>query len=497
MSTYVSTDLPKEVTEQLQNAFAAAQTTLEQRTKESYERMIAATMEREQEISASWERPMLRLTQVLPDWIYPYIQQPDEKYAEWDSQSHESKYTYVPITVPGCNPIAAWVSSNTNDVRYEVFEPELRHDDEDDVWYVGSAVKWHRETVWGIPQLGDPDIAVTLFRAHDAYLKHLDLVALAEERNAYVPETLLVPAPEPEPDPAPAVPDTFASAGELLARYANGVNVTLRDDIAGVVVTRCSALCHHRPVAPHRRCPRRKQITMLQQIQIKYMTALRQGTELRPEDLGAVRLAMRMAMEELHLQYRHDLADMDDIIADLLQQRDQLKATVAMDASEILRLQTMEDRLIAWMHEHAYDQADALVETDTATVIMDMLSKAGGAVVSPPAAPVAVNANGNGNGHVQITDLGTRYSGRRLNISDDELHLLVIDTIRHLAATLGHTPTKREWAANMGPNTPSIPTITDRLRMKWSELVAAAGLEQKDQEQEAQADDSQATFRDQ
>ena len=57
---------------------------------------------------------------------------------------------------------------------------------------------------------------------------------------------------------------------------------------------------------------------MLQQIQTKYMIALRQGTELRPEDLGAVRLAMRMALEELHLQYRHDLADMADIPADLL-----------------------------------------------------------------------------------------------------------------------------------------------------------------------------------
>ena len=37
MSTYVSTDLPTEVAEQLQAAFAAAETTLQQRTKESYE----------------------------------------------------------------------------------------------------------------------------------------------------------------------------------------------------------------------------------------------------------------------------------------------------------------------------------------------------------------------------------------------------------------------------------------------------------------------------
>ena len=216
MSTYVSTDLPTEVAEQLQATFAAAKTTLDQRTKESYEAMIAATTQREQEISASWEHPMLRLTNALPNWIHQYIQQPDEAYGEYDSLDHENLYTYVPIIVPGCNPIAAWISPNTNDVRYEVFEPYLYHDDEDNVWYVGSAVKSHRDTVWGIQRIGDPDIAVTLFRAHDAFLKRLDLVAQAEERNAYEPETLLVAAPEPEPDPAPAVPDPIDQARELV-----------------------------------------------------------------------------------------------------------------------------------------------------------------------------------------------------------------------------------------------------------------------------------------
>ena len=142
---------------------------------------------------------------------------------------------------------------------------------------------------------------------------------------------------------------------------------------------------------------------MLQQIQIKYMTALRQGTELRPEDLGAVRLAMRMAMEELHLQYRHDLADMDDIIADLLEQRDQLKATVAMDADEILRLQTMEDRLVAWVHEHAPSWRTASSRRTRLPVIIDLLSKRG-RIDSRPRSRSTATGTATG---VQITDLGT------------------------------------------------------------------------------------------
>jgi len=249
---------------------------------------------------------------------------------------------------------------------------------------------------------------------------------------------------------------------------------------------------------------------MLQQIQTKYMTALRQGTELRTEDLGAVRLAMRMALEELHLQYRHDLADMDDIIADMLQERDQLKATTAMDASEILRLQTMEDLLITWVHEHAPDVADSLVATDTASVVIDLLTKRGGETVAPPPAPVSVNLNGNGNGHVQITDLSTRYPGRRLKVDTDQLRELAIAKIQVMAVNLGRTPTQKDWNHNLGPDEPSLTSVKNRLSLTWNDLIVAAGLTPNDSlaamreakaaktshtEEEARTDDAEATFR--
>jgi len=245
---------------------------------------------------------------------------------------------------------------------------------------------------------------------------------------------------------------------------------------------------------------------MLQQIQTRYMTALRQGTELRTEDLGAVRLAMRMALEELHLQYRHDLADMDDIIADMLQERDQLKATTAMDASEILRLQTMEDLLITWVHEHAPDVADSLVATDTASVVIDLLTKRGGETVAPPPAPVSVNLNGNGNGHVQITDLSTRYPGRRLKVNDTQLRQMAIDKIQLLAARLDRTPTQKDWNHNLGPDEPSLSAVKNRLHTTWNQLIAEAGLTPNDSlvamrtaksatEEEARTDDAPATFR--
>lgn len=249
---------------------------------------------------------------------------------------------------------------------------------------------------------------------------------------------------------------------------------------------------------------------MLQQIQTKYMIALRQGTELRPEDLGAVRLAMRMAMDELHLQYRHDLADMDDIIADLIQQRDQLKAAAATDAGEILRLQTMEDRLSAWLSEYEPELAfDNAYERDVAAAIIDLLNKRGSATVAPP--PIIIEphspayVNGNGNGHVQITNLSTRYTGRRLNVDDDQLRTMAITKIQQLAAQLGRTPSQKDWNANIQPDEPSLTSVKNRLSLTWNDLIVAAGLtpndglvamrEAKKAKKEAKAENAEAPFR--
>lgn len=246
------------------------------------------------------------------------------------------------------------------------------------------------------------------------------------------------------------------------------------------------------------------------QLRIKYMTILRRETDLRPEDLGAVRMAVGMALSELQDEHRQQLNEMDDIIADLLVDRDQLKVLLSRDNDEVLRLQTMEDRLIAWVHEHAPDQSDALIQTDTAAVVIDLLSQRGGATAAPPPAPVAVNANGNGNGHVQITDLGTRYAGRRLNIDDEQVRSLAIAKIQLLAMRLGRTPTQKDWNTNLGPDEPSLSSVKNRLSMTWNELVAAAGLTPtlnshqraaqiaaEQHEEEAPADNASSNFRSQ
>ena len=148
---------------------------------------------------------------------------------------------------------------------------------------------------------------------------------------------------------------------------------------------------------------------------------------------------------------------------------------------------------------------------DVADVVIDLLTKcqANGATLVP-AAPVSVNLNGNGNGHVQITDLSTRYPGRRLKVDTEQLRQLAIAKIQVMAINLGRTPTQNDWNQNLGPDEPSLTSVKNRLGKSWNELIADAGLTPNDgmaamreakaaktshKEEEARTDDAAATFR--
>jgi hypothetical protein len=246
------------------------------------------------------------------------------------------------------------------------------------------------------------------------------------------------------------------------------------------------------------------------QLQTKYMTILRREIDLRPEDIGAMRLAIGMALSEMQDEHRQQLNEMDDIMADLLEERDQLKAAAATDAGEILRLQTMEDRLVSWLNAH-----EPVTDCDdVAAVVIDLLTKyrASGATLvqtarSIPVETFTMNGNGNGNGHIQITDLDTRYTGRRLNVNDEQLLTLAVTKIQLLSAQLGRTPTQSDWNKNLQPDEPSLSAVKNRLRKGWNDLVADAGLTPNlsshqraaqiaaAQETEARTDDAEATFR--
>ena len=205
MSTYVSTDPTNEVHEQLQAMFAAAQTTLRQREEGAFVAKMKAEEERIAYFRSEWAEPLQVLTSRLPEWIYPYIEQPLEEYEYYNSWDHEYQYAYIPITVPGCQPIAAWVDCGEKAIRFDVMQPKLEQDESDGIWCVRDELNSYRLDREDIRNSGERDIAITLFHAHDAYLQRMELMAQAEERNA-----------APKPAPVPPIPDPIDQARELV-----------------------------------------------------------------------------------------------------------------------------------------------------------------------------------------------------------------------------------------------------------------------------------------
>ena len=114
----------------------------------------------------------------------------------------------------------------------------------------------------------------------------------------------------------------------------------------------------------------------------KYMAALRDATGIRPEDLGAVRLALQLALQELHANHREQLAEQDAVVADLLDHRDQLR-------TECARLRQVEDGLTIWLRNNDPGRAfDAAYNHDIAAAIIALLehrdTTGGGETVAPP-----------------------------------------------------------------------------------------------------------------
>lgn len=219
MSTHVSTDLPEAVAQQLQDAFATAQTTLRQREEDAFVAEMKAEEERIAKIQAEWAAPLKVLTSRLPEWIHKYIQAPTNEYQRWHDSRSEFVYSYVIIEVPGCHPIAAWAETKQNQIRLEVLNPELYRDD-DTNWTVVNRPSRYWADWYEIKNDGEDDIAVVLFQAHDTYLRSLDLAAEAEQRNAREAELAAN-----SPAPAPAVPDPIDQARQLVTMLSNNETI--------------------------------------------------------------------------------------------------------------------------------------------------------------------------------------------------------------------------------------------------------------------------------
>jgi hypothetical protein len=227
----VSTDLIPEAAQ----AIEKAKVTLAERERERALAAIEAEDKRCAEIVISWQRPLAAIHHATPTWIHQYIVLPTEPYTVYSREAHETLYTPATIAVQGCNPIAVWVS-DTNNVLFEAMQPHLYHDYDDNRWCVQDRTRHGcRASVWAVKQSGDPDIAIALFEAHEAYLKRLVLEEGADEHNAEPTESATQQVPVPD------LPDPIDQAVELLGRFGHDASVSPSALMASATI----AVAHH------------------------------------------------------------------------------------------------------------------------------------------------------------------------------------------------------------------------------------------------------------
>lgn len=183
---------------------------------------------------------------------------------------------------------------------------------------------------------------------------------------------------------------------------------------------------------------------MIDRVSAKYMALIKSVTTMDAEDMGAVRLALRMALEELAGQQ-------------------QIGATAAKPLAVPLPV-----------------PVPVAVE---AAPVREKKSSA------PPA-----QANRN-------ERFGFRFQG-----SDEELRERLIEAVRKMADELGRTPSRQEWdrkCQNLGLL--SAGGFQNRIGLRWSELLTEAGLPlninfaanfaAKPSDKEDKAESAESTFR--
>lgn len=246
----------------------------------------------------------------------------------------------------------------------------------------------------------------------------------------------------------------------------------------------------------------------------RYLAAIQDATTLTDADLGAVRLGLRLALTDAQAACEARNAELSDIASLAVAERSALATQVGDLEQQILRLQTMEDRLATWLSHHEPAIA-AQFDGDTGAAILHILDRRGVVTINVPtpaqqdnlhrlaervadtiaAAKPHTNGNGHNGGGATVAPPPTR-NGRRYNLTDAELRAATVAGIRTLTNTLGRVPQMADWnQANEELGLPTVAYLLKRLNTKWLDLCAEAAQPATTTNKEAEADHAQATFR--
>jgi hypothetical protein len=203
---------------------------------------------------------------------------------------------------------------------------------------------------------------------------------------------------------------------------------------------------------------------------------------------------------------------------------DAMDNTIALNAAAFGKLSASYDQLAERLHASDTDVADLVERTERMTnKLADVEAALEEArshpytlnVVAATELPVTIKPNGNGNEYVGLTtaqivaalagdaviapsDDAKKSTGYRFKGTNAELLEEVETVLKNLAKTSGATPSKTYYNNVCGKyDLPTGDGVMQRLGLKWSEIVAHAGLEPKksfSQQKEEAGESRAATF---
>lgn len=229
----------------------------------------------------------------------------------------------------------------------------------------------------------------------------------------------------------------------------------------------------------------------------RYAAAIQDNTEMTPADFGAVKLALRLALADAQATSEARIAELTANAIRAIAERDAVIIDAANLNARLLPLETLADRLTAWLAQHAPETLATHPDDLGAAVIALLERKAQQPPIAYklPTRPVEnmelrpkVVANGNGNhrsnngGGETVSpppangESKQRNRGDRWTDTNEALEAKTVATISTLGAELGRAPSIAEFEARV-PDMPTASGITHRLNKRWNDLVVQAGLE--------------------
>jgi hypothetical protein len=218
----------------------------------------------------------------------------------------------------------------------------------------------------------------------------------------------------------------------------------------------------------------------------KYFRAISEATNIAGEDLGAVRLGLKMALDD-H-QFANNILRGDT---------EYYQTLLAQQAAIAERLQGLEDRLLAWLDEHNSDLPIVLAadyEQHLADVIVEILNQQRVTILTQAEAiegqreaiarmrqqavqPPVLTINGSDALYINTA----QHNGSAITIADptipaDWTHGDALYVELHRLAREGAGPSKPRWDEERADGLPKANDVIASTGMRWFALLNAAGL---------------------